>query len=387
MHSEQLLSPPTLSDADLAVIAMVEDLRATLDAELRSPRRWTGDLRRMTLARAVQGSSSIEGYNATLDDVAAIVDGQPAFDADDETQAALRGYRDAMSYVLQVATDNGTIDATLIKALHFMMMAREPQKDPGRWRSGEVFVHRDLDGARVYTGPDAEVVPKLVESMIQETNESVEHALINAAMVHLNFVMIHPFRDGNGRMARVLQTLVLARKQIHSPVLVSIEEYLGHNTQAYYDVLAEVGRGARRPDADTRPWIRFVLTAHYRQAKTHAQRSLDTTKLWSGCSQLVEQAGITERSTAGLVEVAHGFRLRNSGYRKAVEYSFGEEISELTASRDLKAMVDASLLVPVGERRGRHYIAAPQVAAIQAAIRAARPPEAHYDPYSAFDGA
>jgi Fic family protein len=50
-------------------------------------------------------------------------------------------------------------------------------------------------------------------------------------MAHLNLVMIHPFRDGNGRMARCLQSVVLAREGVLSPVFMSVEEYLGRNTQ------------------------------------------------------------------------------------------------------------------------------------------------------------
>ena len=84
-----------------------------------------------------------------------------------------------------------------------------------------------------------------------------------------------------------------------------------------------------------------------------------------------------------LVEVAHSLRLRNGSYRKAVRYSFDEEISELTASRDLRAMVEAGLLDPVGEKRGRYYVAAPPVAEIRESIRSGRPPADDYDPYDA----
>jgi hypothetical protein len=59
----------------------------------------------------------------------------------------------------------------------------------------------------------------------------------------------------------------------------------------------------------------------------------------------------------------------------------GERISELSASRDLKAMVDAGLLTPVGERRGRYYLASSSVRALQEKIRVARPPRDHYDPF------
>ena len=60
-------------------------------------------------------------------------------------------------------------------------------------------------------------------------------------MAHLNLAMIHPFRDGNGRMSRALQTLVLTRNDVVSPIFCS---WLGRNTDAYYAILGEIGKGA-----------------------------------------------------------------------------------------------------------------------------------------------
>ena len=78
----------------------------------------------MAFARAVQGSNSIEGYNASLDDVVAAVEGEPTLDARRETQLALAGYRDAMTYVLQIAGDEALeVDEGLMKSLHFMMLS------------------------------------------------------------------------------------------------------------------------------------------------------------------------------------------------------------------------------------------------------------------------
>ena len=86
--------------------------------------------------------------------------------------------------------------------------------------------------------------------------------------------------------------------------------------------------------------------------------------------------------TGGQIEVALGFRLRNASYRSVIEASAGEEISELTASRDLKRMVDAGLLTPVGERRGRYYLGPDMLRRIQAEVRAGRPPRAEFDPFA-----
>ncbi len=121
----------------------------------------------MTLAHSVQGSNSIEGYLATLDDVAAAVDDEPTLGASEETEQALHGYRDAMTYVLQVAQDpSATIDASLLKALHFMMLRHDLALRPGRWRAGFVGVHDERSGELVYHAPDAERVPALIEAML-----------------------------------------------------------------------------------------------------------------------------------------------------------------------------------------------------------------------------
>ena len=228
---------------------MIDDLRDQLRNYVNpEPRRWYGTLRRMSFARAVQGSNSIEGYDASLDDVIAAVDDEPMLAADEETRFALAGYRDAMTYVLQIAQDQAAkVDAGLLKSLHFMMLKHRLDKDPGRWRPGAIYVVRESTGEQTYQGPASEEVPELISATIAELEDSDAHVLTRAAMAHLNLVMVHPFRDGNGRMARALQTLVLAREEIRAPVFSSIEEYLGRNTESYYEVLGEVRQGGCVP--------------------------------------------------------------------------------------------------------------------------------------------
>ena len=94
-------------------------------------------------------------------------------------------------------------------------------------------------------------------------------------MAHLNLVMIHPFRDGNGRMARALQTMVLAQDQVVEPTFSSIEEWLGNNTQDYYDVLAATGRGRLAPGNDATLWVKFNCG---RTTCRHRQCAADSTR-------------------------------------------------------------------------------------------------------------
>lgn len=387
-HRLMLFEVPPLH-VELEVVELVDELQQKLRNRVAEPRRWTGSLRRLTLARAVQGSNSIEGYNASLDDVVAALDDEEPLDASTEVRRALDGYRDAMTYVLQLSDrPSVVIDEPLLQVLHYMMLKHDLAKSPGSWRPGEIYVRRDEDGQIVYTGPDADDVPALMSELVSSLSEpNDEPALIRAAMAHLNLVMIHPFRDGNGRMARCLQTLVLAREKILSPVFNSIEEHLGRNTEAYYAVLGEVGQGGWHPELDPRPWVRFCLTAHFRQARTLLRRVQETERLWEELQILTSHAGVPERSVGALMDAAYGFRLRNATYRRTVKYTDGEEIAEQTATRDLKTLVEAGLLVPQGQKRARIYLAGPPVRDTIARIRASRPPRAADDPFMIIQSA
>ncbi len=357
-----LYKPSPIGDLEAEVIKRVEEARHRLRHNLARPRRWKGLLRRNTFARGIQGSNSIEGYNVTQEDAIAAAEGEEPLDADRETWSAVTGYRQAMTFVLQLANDKSfSYNEGFLRSLHFMMLQHDLSKHPGNWRPGTIYVRREPTGEVVYEGPEIELVPGLMDELIQFLNcddDDCPHALIKGAMAHLNLVLIHPFSDGNGRMARCLQTLVLAREGILEPEFSSIEEYLGRNTPAYYDVLAKTADGTWSPRNSTRNWIQFTLTAHYRQACTLLSRTKVMELLWQEMEHIVKQHGLPERVLYAVCDAAMGLRVRNASYRNLAE------LNDVIASRDLKNAVDAGLLIPSGERRGRLYSGAPPIRAI-----------------------
>ena len=381
-----LFETPTLTEAEVQVIAEIDQLRSSMRIHLGEPKRWSGSLRRVQFARGVQGSNSIEGYQAKLDDALAIDAGEEPLDASGETTAAIKGYRDALTYVLQLADERQFhFSAQLIKSLHFMMTGYSLTNRPGRWRAGPIYIHNDETGQMVYEGPDVEHVdPLMAELANWLESETQSHAIVRAAMAHLNLVLIHPFRDGNGRMARCLQTLVLAREGILSPVFSSIEEYLGRNTRSYYDVLAVVGGGSWRPGNDARLWVRYCLTAHLRQARTILRRIKESGRIWTELNRLAEQYRLAERTMYALYDAALGLRVRNSVYRAILEQA-GEPISDQAAGRDLRQLATLGLLHARGERRGRHYVAGPQLRQIHQQIIANRDPRDTSDPFAGVE--
>ena len=369
-HRVMLYAEPVLGDQELEVSTKVEELRKQLRYQLHQPRRWVGNLRRLSFARAIQGSNSIEGFVAALDDVAAVEAGEEPLDADTETKLALWGYREALTYVLQLAGEESfDYSEQLLKSLHFMMTSYDLSSRPGLWRAGSIFVHNEETDEIVYEGPDVAMVPDLMGELVDGLNKPVSSpALVRAGMAHLNLVMIHPFREGNGRMARCLQTLVLAREGVLEPQFCSIEEYLGRNTEDYYEVLAKVGEGEWHPDHDARPWVRFILTAHYRQAETLLNRVRESEELWTALERLRDRESLQERVIDALFDAALGLRVRRATYLKLL----AEPISEQAAGRDLRQLAEREILVPHGEKRGRYYTGGPALLATWAAIRARR---------------
>ncbi|MCY3914111.1 MAG: Fic family protein [Chloroflexi bacterium] len=366
-----LFHSPPLDEQEADVCARVDELRLALRGQVSEQRRWTGLLRRVASARAIQGSNSIEGLNVSLDDAVAAVGGGEPLDAPVDVWAAIQGYREAMTFVLQLADDpHFEYDASLIRSLHYMMMQYDLGMRPGRWRSGPVYVRDERSGDIGYEGPDAIEVPGLMEEMVAELGEQdpAVPAVVRGAMAHLNLVMIHPFRDGNGRMARGLQALVLAREGMLETAFASIEEYLGRNTDAYYDVLAEVGGGAWQPQRDARPWVRFTLTAHYRQAWTLLRRAAEGERRSEVLELELSRRRLPERSVFALWDAAQGFRVRNATYRELAE------VSLVVAGRDLKALSDSGLLVAQGQARGRYYVASNALKTLEASIRRDRTP-------------
>lgn len=347
-----LYQAPKLLPEDDAVIEMIDQLRQRLRLYTQnSPQRWTGILRRSTMARAIQGSNSIEGYHATIDDALAAIDDEDPMDASEATWREIVGYRNAMTYILQLAEDDRfEFHSQLIRSLHFMMLQHSLKKMPGRWRPGDIYVINEATEERVYEGPDAFIVPGLIDELVDYLNaESDCPIVVKAAMAHLNFTMIHPFKDGNGRMARALQTLVLSRDGIISPLFSSIEEWLGRNTPAYYAILAEVGKGAWHPENDAHAWVQFCLRAHFQQAHTIVKRNEWYGRVYEDVRRIVQNSKLPERATTTLVDGALSLRIRAGRYREE------NEVSDVVASRDLKRMVDEGLLIPHGERRGRFY--------------------------------
>jgi Fic family protein len=361
-----LYTYPQLEEAEARVLARIDTLQRDLrHFVVANPQRWTGVLARMTRAKALRASNSIEDINVSQEDAVAAVDGEDPMEADRQTWKAVVGYQEAMTYILQrCKDDNFSFSRDVILAIHFMISQSDLNANPGNLRRGWVGVRNTRTQEVVHEGVEREKLEPLLDELVETLNspENV-HIVVKAALAHLNLTLLHPFSDGNGRTARCLQTAVLANVGVVAQEFSSIEEYIGHNQSEYYAVLAETGGRGFNPERGAKQWIRFCLTGHYRQLQTLLRRNAELSRIYVDLEELVGTRGLHHRTAVGMLEAAYGARLRNASYRVSTD------VSNNLASRDLKQLVDAGLLIPQGETRGRHYVAGPEVLEIRARHR------------------
>jgi Fic family protein len=174
-------------------------------------------------------------------------------------------------------------------------------------------------------------------------------------------------------MGRAIQTLLLAREKIVDPVFSSIEEWLGAHTQPYYDVLEEVGKGAWHPEMDPLPFVRFCLVAHFQQAEDLLRQDVMLERIWTLITEEAKKKKLMERTCWAIADASIGIKVRNSTYRNQVG------ISNESASKDLRTLVEKGMLIPKGERKGRYYEASEVVKKLVAGISM---PKLYRDPFA-----
>ncbi len=346
-----LIPTPKLNSQIQERLDELDELRRDLGKEAERPTRWMGTLRRFVRATSAESSISIEGFHVPEDEAVALANREEPVDPGDENRMALACYARAMDHVGVMAGDPAFrwLDRVILD-LHFDACLFQRGKGPGRWRTGPIRIV-DGDGGIAYEGPEAADVPGLMEEVVDwlENGDLDAHVVVRAAMAHLHVVSVHPFRDGNGRVSRIVQSLVLARDGLVSPEFGSIEEHLAQNTPAYYAALQDA-QGPRYEPAksDASAWVDFCVEAHLAQARRRMAQIEETAARWGLIEALVEERGWPDRLSIALEQSLIGGTDRSG-------YCAEAGISGPTASADFRRLLDAGLVVQQGRGRNTLY--------------------------------
>jgi Fic family protein len=334
-------------------LGLLDQRRADLGARVGTATPWIGTLRRQVRAESAESSIAIEGFSVPAAEIAALVSGQVVPDPQDPDRMALIAYARAMEHVAIMAGDAGFrwYDRVLLD-LHFDACSFQRDKRPGLWRDHPIGVTSPSGGGMAYVGPDARAVPKLMGRVVTwlQKGDRDAHEVVRAAMAHLHLVSVHPFSDGNGRLARIAQSLVLARDGLLAPEFGSIEQHLNERTSAYYAVLEEVQGGSYQPERDATPWVEFCVAAHLEQVDRRMEQLEAAARRWRLLEELVAARGWPDRLVIALERSLVG------GAERAA-YAAEAEVSLPTASGDLRRLADAGLVAQQGRTRSTRYVA------------------------------
>jgi Fic family protein len=327
-------------------------LRAELGSEVTIRSRWMGSLRREVRASSIESSTSIEGFSVSPEEALALVSNREVTERDQENRQAVACYARAMDRVGTMGIDPSFrwVDRVILD-LHFDACYFQRDKDPGLWRTGPIGVTAP-DGSLDYEGPEGDRVVALMQEAVDwlASGDLEADPVVRAAMAHLHVVSVHPFRDGNGRISRIVQSLVLAREGLAAPEFFSIEEYLGSHTQDYYAALREAQGGGYQPRRDASGWVSFCVRAHIAQARQRLAQIAAAAARWSSLEELVEERSWPDRLVIALEQSLVG------GTDRA-RYGSEADVSPATASADFRRLHDAGLVEQRGRGRNTSYLA------------------------------
>ena len=238
-------TPPfTITSAIVNLVAEISEQVGKLAASalLASPQ-----LRKQNRIKTITGTLAIEGNTLSEQQITAIVDGKAVLGSARElaeVKGAIAAYEALPS--LQLASSQDLLSA------HSLLMA-DILSTAGAFRSQAVGIYK---GSKIHhVAPPAHKVSGLMSELMQWLSSAQDHPLITSSVFHYEFEFIHPFTDGNGRMGRLWQSLILSRWQ---PLflLMPLESVLKEHQSQYYQALEQADE-----QANSTPFIQFILTA------------------------------------------------------------------------------------------------------------------------------
>lgn len=282
-------------------------------------------LRRTALAKSLHATAAIEGNTLSVDQVGAILDGRPV--PSNHPREILEVQNSAAAYDRAIKFKPWSVKDFL--SAHKIIMA-QLVVDAGKFRSGQVGVWQD--GKVRHMAPPAKRVPKLMDDLFENLAKAKDlPLLVRAAIVHYEIEFIHPFSDGNGRMGRLWQHVVLLQE---SPAFhyCPFESVIYARQSAYYKALRTADR-----QGNASPFVEFALDA-LKVALEEAIGSLRPRKS-------------TPSGRLGQAQLAFGLqKFSRKDYMKHFQ-----DISTATASRDLAAAVAEGALLMDGEKALARY--------------------------------
>lgn len=262
-----IISPKTLSN-----MTEIAEIKAVVERSRVLPLN-EAQLRRQAILRMAHTSTSIEGNKLAQFEVGKVIEGKSVRGSEKDV-LEVENYYKALKFLDQLAKSKFPITLDEVLTLHKTTIAGLVDKEKsGKFRPADVYVLDDLgDGREVlrFKAPPAHQVKRLVEDLLDWLKNSKKdsiHPIIKAGILHLEFVSIHPFTDGNGRVARLLTQLQLYKDQWDFRKILVLEEFYNRDRMLYYNAEQAVQGKHYTKEADFTSWLEYFTSGFLVEAR------------------------------------------------------------------------------------------------------------------------
>lgn len=355
--------------AAVAMLARISAARAAIESAEILPAQ-EQELRKIATAETIHFSNLIEGNELPLIEAKRAAGGE--LDRDTKAKIELINYVEALD-LIDALRDQGELSYSpdLLKQVHGILThglgrGDDPYFKPhheGEWRDGEAIVVDTLTNTEMHRGPAPAEVPLKVAEMCEWIEErrwrSDEYpAPVLAAIAHYGITDIHPFADGNGRMARLIAVIVLEREDVMGRRLFSFERFYAMDKQAYYEAL----RSVRRNTLNMEEWIAYFLEGLAQEHERVAGKIEILDKVSRQARRTIELNARQEKVLTDMV--LSDRRILTRG-----EYQSMAHVSSTTAKGDIADLAHAGVLVQRGRGPSTHYVFARHANSVGPAAR------------------
>jgi Fic family protein len=321
---------------------------------------WEAKFRKEAAERFIHHGTHLEGNPLSEEEVKDVLEGEEVIARDRDIQEILN-YRNVLKFIDDIAGEIKStryrISIEAILEIHRLTTERIlPPDSSGQFRARQVVVRNSKTGQISYTPPPAVEVPYLIEDLVNWINseEAREtHPILKAGIIHYELARIHPFTDGNGRVARAVATLVMFLDGYDIRKFFSLEEYFDENPMDYYLTLQAVSNQLvlDTHERDLTPWLEYFVEGvaiELNRVKERVQRISADARVKD---KLGSQIMLNERQMM-LMEYLHRHKtMTNKDFRKIFP-----DYSDDTVLRELKFLRKKGLVKKEGGTKNAAYV-------------------------------
>ena len=320
--------PFKITDEIINLVAQIAEKIGELKSFEKSPLHV--ELRKENRIKTIHSSLAIENNSLSIEQITAIIEGKRVLGSPNEIQEVKNAVQ-AYDLLLEL---NPYEEKDLLRAHHLMMS--ELVERSGKYRSGGVGI---FDGKEVvHLAPPADRVPFLMADLFEWLRESFVHPLIKSCVFHYEFEFIHPFEDGNGRMGRLWQTVILKEwKSIFA--WIPVESLVKENQAEYYNAL-----NSSDTAADSTKFIEFMLKLILRTIEEIISTENAAKKI---------TAKITIKITANQKKILD--EIEKSPFITQEELSAKLGIARLNIIKNMKKLQENNIIRRVGAAKNGHW--------------------------------